>query len=256
MSVLEIYQFPCLKDNYGFLIHDEEAQVTATIDTPEVSAIENALKEKGWNLTHILNTHHHQDHAGGNKALKKHWDAFIIGPKGEEKKIPGIDRAVGDGDRVMFGTHEAIVLDVPGHTSGHIAYWFAQDKAAFVGDTLFVMGCGRLFEGTPQQMWNSLQKLMAMPDDTKIYCAHEYTQSNVRFALSVEPDNQALQIRAREVDQARARNEPTVPTTMGAERATNPFLRPDSPSLQAAIGKSGATLVDVFAETRRLKDRF
>lgn len=254
-DILEIHQFPCLNDNYGYLVHEPTSGATAAIDTPEVEPILKALDEKGWRLTHILNTHHHYDHAGGNEALKAATGCQIIGPKNEAAKIPGIDLPVGEGDEVTLGAVTAQVLDVPGHTAGHIAYYFAEAGVAFVGDTLFALGCGRLFEGTPEQMWTSLQKLMALPDDTVVYCAHEYTQANARFALSVEPENAALVTRAKEIDAARAAGRPTVPTTIGLEKATNPFLRPMSPDLQAHVAASGS-LVDVFAETRARKDRF
>ena len=256
MPVLQIHQFPCLSDNYGYLVHDPENQLTATIDTPEVSAIEEALAEKGWNLTHILNTHHHFDHAGGNVELKEKTGCQIIGPRAEAARIPGIETPVGDGDTVTFGGVTAKVFDVPGHTSGHIAYWFESEGVAFVGDTLFALGCGRLFEGTAAQMWDSLQKLMAMPDDTTIYCAHEYTQANAAFALSVEPGNEALVARSADIDRLRAAGTPTVPTTLKLEKDTNPFLRPMSQNLQETIGMVGGDLVDVFAETRRRKDNF
>lgn len=256
MAPIEIYMFPCLQDNYGFLLHDEETGVTATVDTPEVEVILGALREKGWNLTHILNTHHHPDHAGGNLAIKEKTGCRIIGPRADAARIPGIDEQVGEGDEFRLGGHPVRVFDTPGHTRGHIVYYLPEDRAAFVGDTLFAMGCGRLFEGTPEQMWTSLQKLMQWPDDTSIYCAHEYTQANARFALSVEPDNEALVERARQVDALRARNEPTVPTTMGIEKATNPFLRPMSPEISARVGLDGADLVEVFARTRALKDAF
>ncbi|MFA7638873.1 MAG: hydroxyacylglutathione hydrolase, partial [Parvibaculum sp.] len=174
MARLEIHQFPCLNDNYGYLVHEPSTGMTAAIDTPEVAPILAALTEKGWKLTHILNTHHHFDHAGGNTGLKEKTGCVVIGPKGEKHKIPGIDRAVGEGDVVELGAARARVIDVPGHTAGHIAYSFDEDRVAFVGDTLFALGCGRLFEGTPAQMWTSLGKLMALPDDTTVYCAHEY----------------------------------------------------------------------------------
>ena len=253
---LQIHQFPCLTDNYAWLVHEPEANVTAVVDTPEVPAILRALDETGWPLTHILNTHWHPDHAGGNEELKAKTGCQIIGPRAEAARIPGIERQVGDGDEVKFGNATAKVFDVPGHTAGHIAYWFAQDKVAFVGDTLFALGCGRLFEGTAQQMWISLQKLMALPPETRVYCAHEYTQSNARFALSVDPDNAALAARAKEIDAMRARGIPTVPSSIGLELATNPFLRPMSESLQRSLGMVGADAVAVFAETRRRKDNF
>ncbi len=253
---LEVHMFPCLSDNYGFLIHDPEGDVTAVIDTPEVAPINAALEEKGWKLTHILNTHHHFDHAGGNEVLKAQWACTIVGAANDAARIPGIDVRVADGERLSFGSTEARVIETPGHTTGHIAYYFPEDGVAFVGDTLFALGCGRLFEGTPEQMWNSLKKLMALPDETVVYCAHEYTQSNAAFALSVEPDNADLLARAEEIDRLRAAGEPTVPTTIGLEKATNPFLRPDSPNLQATVGLDDGDLVAVFAETRRRKDSF
>ena len=253
---LQIHQFPCLSDNYSWLVHEPEANVTAVVDTPEVPAILRALDETGWPLTHILNTHWHPDHAGGNEELKAKTGCQIIGPRAEAARIPGIERQVGDGDEVKFGNATAKVFDVPGHTAGHIAYWFAEDKVAFVGDTLFALGCGRLFEGTAQQMWTSLQKLMALPPETRVYCAHEYTQSNARFALSVDPENAALVARAKEIDAMRAKGIPTVPSSIGLELATNPFLRPISESLQRSLGMAGADPVAVFAETRRRKDNF
>lgn len=253
---LDIHMFPCLNDNYGFLIHDAESGSTATIDTPEAAAINAALEEKGWSLTHILNTHHHFDHAGGNEALKARWGCTIVGAAIDAERIPGIDVQVHDGESFQFGNTSATVLEVPGHTSGHIAYYFADDGVAFVGDTLFALGCGRLFEGSPEQMWQSLGKLMALPDDTVVYCAHEYTQANAAFALSVEPDNRNLNERAEEIASLRAKGVPTVPTTIGLEKATNPFLRPDSADLQKTLGMAGGDLVEVFAETRRRKDHF
>lgn len=256
MARLEIHQFPCLSDNYGFLIHDDASGVTASIDTPEVDPILRALEEKGWQLTHILNTHWHPDHAGGNEDLRDRTGCRIIGPAGESARIPSLEQAVREGDILDLGGHEVRVLDVPGHTAGHIAYWLPQDEVVFVGDTLFALGCGRLFEGTPQQMWTSLRKLMALPADTTVYCAHEYTQSNARFALSVDPDNPDLRERAAKIDLARAAGRFTVPTTIAEELRTNPFLRAAEPSFQRAIGMSGADPVEVFAETRRRKDHF
>ncbi len=256
MNNLEVLQIPCLSDNYGYLIHDAQNNMTATIDTPEVGPINAALARQGWKLTHILNTHHHYDHAGGNLELKEKWDCTIVGSKRDAARIPGIDVEVDDGDIYRFGGFDASVFDVSGHTIGHIAYYFAEANKLFCGDALFALGCGRLFEGTPAQMWESLQKLSALPDETSVYCAHEYTQSNARFALSVEPQNDALQKRAEQIAALRAKNQPTVPSTMGLEKATNPFLRPMSADLQATLRMSGAPLVDVFAETRRRKDSF
>lgn len=256
MSTLEIHMFPCLQDNYGFLIQDSETGQTAVIDTPEVAAIEAALAERGWQLTYILNTHHHFDHAGGNLELKRKTGCSIVGPRADATRIPGIDIEVGEGDVFALGRQLATVYDTPGHTRGHIVYHFAEAKVAFVGDTLFAMGCGRLFEGTPAQMWSSLQKLMRWPDETRIYCAHEYTQRNGHFALSVEPGNLDLQARVAEVDRLRAQGVPTVPTSLGLEKLTNPFLRPMSRHLQETVGLPDAPLVEVFAKTRELKDQY
>ncbi|MCP5180818.1 MAG: hydroxyacylglutathione hydrolase [Pseudomonadales bacterium] len=253
---LEVHQFLCLSDNYGYLLHDPVSGQTAAVDSPDAEAINGALQAKGWTLTHIFNTHHHFDHAGGNEALKARWGCEIVGAANDAARIPGIDRQVGDGDNFLFGGVTVQVLEVPGHTSGHIAYYLPSEGIAFVGDTLFVLGCGRLFEGTPAQMWHSIGKLMALPDSTVLYCAHEYTQSNARFALSVEPDNAALVARSAEIDALRDKGQPTVPTTVAREKATNPFVRATSLALQRTLGMEGAAAVDVFAETRRRKDNF
>ena len=253
---LQVHQFPCLNDNYGYLVHDPQTGVTATIDTPEVAPINAALEEMHWELTHILNTHHHFDHAGGNEALKEQWGCTIVGAANDAARIPGIDVEVSDGEAFEFGSATATVLEVPGHTTGHIAFYFGDSGIAFVGDTLFALGCGRLLEGTPMQMWSSLQKLMALPDETTVYCAHEYTQANAAFAVTVEPNNADLAERVRQIDELRAEGKPTVPTTIGLERATNPFVRPMSADLQATVGLPGGDLVEVFAETRRRKDNF
>jgi len=256
MATLEVHQFSCLSDNYGYLIHDPDGGVTASIDTPEVAPINAALEEKGWTLTHIFNTHHHFDHAGGNEELKERWGCTIVGSRDDASRIPGIDQQMGDGDTFYFGNHAVQVFDVSGHTIGHVAYYFAEAAKLFCGDALFALGCGRLFEGSPAQMWTSLQKLIALPDATGVYCAHEYTAANAAFALSVEPQNDDLQQRSKEIEALRADNKPTVPSTMGLEKATNPFLRPMSADLQANLDMVGAELVDVFAETRRRKDHF
>lgn len=256
MSQLEIAQFPCLSDNYAFLLHAPDAGLTAAIDTPDAAAIEAEVARRGWRLTHVFNTHHHADHAGGNLYLKEKTGCRIIGPRADAARIPGIDEGVGDGDTIDFGGHRIEVFDTPGHTRGHIVYFVPDAKAGFVGDTLFALGCGRLFEGSPAEMWQSLEKITRWPDDTRIYCAHEYTLANAGFALSVEPENAALIARAREVAALRRAGRPTVPTTLGLEKATNPFLRPMSAALQAVVGLPGADPVTVFAQTRRLKDQF
>ena len=254
--MLDIRQFPCLADNYGYLVRDRATGRVAAIDTPDAGAIDQALASEGWRLTDIFNTHWHPDHAGGNLALKKKWSCRIVGPRGEAAKIPGLDDAVGEGDIVMLGASRGVVHDTPGHTLGHIVYHFAEDGAAFVGDTIFALGCGRLFEGTPEQMLASLSKIAAMPAETKLYCAHEYTQSNARFALTVDPENEALRARASAIDAARAKGRPTVPSTVAEELATNPFLRPENAGVQRAVNLGGANPVAVFAEVRRRKDQF
>ncbi|MBL8202244.1 MAG: hydroxyacylglutathione hydrolase [Chromatiales bacterium] len=256
MAALQIHQIPCLQDNYGYLVHDPASGLTASIDTPDAAAIESALAERGWQLDYILNTHHHFDHAGGNLALKAKTGCVIVGSRADAARIPGIDVLVGEGDQFSLGTHQARVLETSGHTVGHICYVFDADKAAFVGDTLFSLGCGRLFEGTPAQMWTSLQKLMALPDDVRVYCAHEYTQGNGRFAVTMEPQNAALAARVAEVAALRSAGRPTVPSTIGLEKATNPFLRPASAELRATLAMPAAPDADVLGETRRRKDRF
>ena len=237
---LTVHQFPCLSDNYGFLIRDEATGKTACIDTPEVAPILAELETLGWGLDFILNTHWHPDHAGGNAAIKEATGATIVGPA-EVRRIAPLDREVAGGDVVDLGETRLEVIESGGHTLGHIAFFAPADHKAFVGDTLFALGCGRLFEGTAEQMWASLQRLAALPDDTKVYCAHEYTASNARFALSVDasPD---LKARADQIFAARERGESTVPTTIGLEKATNPFLRAGDASR--------------FAEVRAAKDAF
>jgi hydroxyacylglutathione hydrolase len=256
MAEFVIHRIPVLKDNYVWLAHDPATAGTAVVDPAVAEPVLEALREKGWRLTHILNTHHHGDHVGGNAALKAATGATIVGPRADRDRIPGIEVEVGDGDIYAVGTQTARVFDVPGHTRGHIAYWFEASRALFCGDTIFMLGCGRLFEGTPQQMWRSISKLRALPPETRVYCAHEYTQSNARFALTVEPDNRELVERARRIDEMRARAEPTVPATLGEEIRTNPFLRADRPELQRAAGLAGRDPVAVFGEIRHRKDVF
>ena len=256
MTALQIHQIPCLQDNYGYLVHDPDSGLTASIDTPDADAILHALDERGWKLDWILNTHHHADHAGGNLALKAATGCVIVGNGADAARLPGIEVHVRDGDSFALGKHVARVIETPGHTTGHICYVFDDERVAFVGDTLFSLGCGRLFEGTPAQMWASLSKLLELPDDTRVYCAHEYTAANARFAVTMEPWSASLAARVREVAELRAKDKPTVPTTIGLEKATNPFLRPASPELRATLAMPDASDTEVFAETRRRKDRF
>ncbi|MGH1419699.1 MAG: hydroxyacylglutathione hydrolase [Hyphomicrobiaceae bacterium] len=254
MTTLEIHQFPCRSDNYGVLAHSAETNETASIDAPDANAVLAALEDKSWSLTHVFTTHHHNDHTEGNLALKQQTGATIFGPKAEADKIPGIDQAFGDGDAFEFAGHRVHVLDTPGHTAGHISYWLPDDNVAFVGDTLFAMGCGRLFEGTPAQMWASLQKIIALPTDTTIYCGHEYTQANAAFSLTVDPNNPTLRARAKEVEALRAAGKPTLPTKLDIELETNPFLRPDDPGIRATLNMPDAANEDVFAELRERKN--
>jgi hydroxyacylglutathione hydrolase len=254
MSPLAIELVPCLKDNYAYLVHDSEAGLTAVVDPSEPEPVKAALARHGWTATHILNTHHHFDHTGGNLPLKELFGAKVVGPEKDRERIPGIDEGVSEASPWRFGARTIPVLEIPAHTRAHIAFVF--DDAVFTGDTLFAMGCGRLFEGTPAMMWTSLSKLMALPDSTKVYCGHEYTQSNGRFALTLEPGNRDLVTRMREVDAARATDLPTIPTTIGLEKATNPFLRTRSPEIRRSLGLLHADDVDVFAETRKRKDNF
>ncbi len=251
---LTVTLVPCLKDNYAYLLADREAGLCAVVDPSEPEPVKAALAKAGLKLTHILNTHHHWDHTGGNQALKAELGAKVIGPGKDRDRIPGIDEGVSEDAPWAFGPHTARILEVPAHTKGAITFVFGD--IAFTGDTLFAMGCGRLFEGDPPTMWASLSKLMQLPDATKIYCGHEYTLSNGRFALTLEPGNTDLQARMREVEAARGRNEPTVPSTMGLEKKTNPFLRPSAPELRRTLGMENASDVEVFGETRRRKDSF
>ena len=252
--MLEIHQFACLSDNYGFLAHDPESGETACIDTPDAAAYLREAKAKGWAITQIWNTHWHPDHAGGNAAIVAATGCSVTGPAEVERLGTAPDRVVADGDTVTLGAHEARVIDVGGHTNGHIAYHFPDAGTAFVGDALFALGCGRMFEGTAPQFWASLSRLKALPPATTLYCAHEYTASNARFAVHADPDNAALKAYAADVAAKRARGEWTVPSRLDKELAANPFLRADDPALAARWG--GGDAVATFAALRAAKDSF
>ena len=248
--------FKCLSDNYGVLLHDPETGATASIDAPEAAAVEKALQETGWKLTDILVTHHHADHTAGIEELKAKYKCRVVAPAKEAAKIPAVDETVAQGDSVSVGKLAGTVLETPGHTLGHITYWFPQDHLAFVGDTLFSIGCGRLLEGTPEMMWDSLKKLRDLPNETLVYCGHEYTAANIRFALSIDQQNPVLEARAAQVKQLIEEGEPTIPVTIGDEKLANPFLRADVPDLAVDIGMAGKPATEVFAEIRGRKDRF
>jgi hydroxyacylglutathione hydrolase len=255
MATLQIHQFPCLSDNYGVLIHDAERGVTAAIDAPNAEQVRAALEEKGWKLSYILTTHHHGDHTDGNLALKAATGCVIIGPRAEAAKIPGIDTEVGEGDAFRLGSFQVHVLETPGHTLGHISYWIPAASVAFVGDTIFALGCGRVIEGTMEMMWASLAKLAKLPPATRLYCGHEYTASNAKFALGIEPGNAALVKRAEEVRKLRAEDKPTLPTRLDIELETNPFLRATSPEIRKNLGLETAPDWQVFAEVRERKNK-
>jgi hydroxyacylglutathione hydrolase len=252
----ETHIFLCLKDNYGVLLHDHSTGTTAAIDAPEAAPVEAALAEKGWRLTDILVTHHHADHTAGIAELKKKHLCRVVAPRKEAQKIQNIDVTVREGDVVQIGSLVGRVLETPGHTAGHVSYWFKSDKLAFVGDTLFSVGCGRIIEGTPEMMWQSLLKIRNLPADTQLYCGHEYTAANVHFALTVEPKNMALRTRAEEVLRLVEQKKPTIPTTVQQEKSFNPFLRADLHSVGASIGMEGANAESVFATIRARKDKF
>jgi hydroxyacylglutathione hydrolase len=252
---LEIHLFPCLSDNYGVLVRDPDRGVVAAIDAPSADDVRKALQDTGWRLTYILTTHHHADHTAGNLALKAETDCVIIGPRGEAAKIPGLDTPVGEGDAFRLGGYQVEVFETPGHTLGHISYHIPQANVAFVGDTLFTMGCGRVIEGTMEQMWSSLGKVAALPPETMIYSGHEYTLSNAKFCLSMEPENNALSARLAEVEALRAAGKATVPSRLDQELATNVFLRVKSAAVRKRLGLEGVEDWKVFAELRERKNR-
>ncbi len=251
----EIRLFPCLSDNYGYLIHDPATKTTASIDAPEAAPIIEALEREGWTLTDILVTHHHADHVGGIGELKKKYNCRVVAPHDKGAAIPLVDERVKEGAIVKVGNLTARVLETPGHTLDHISYVFDADRALFCADTLFSIGCGRVFEGTYPMMWGSLLKLRALPNDMRIYCGHEYTASNVKFALGIEPNNPALKARADEVAKLRAANQPTVPTLIRDEKEANVFLRADVPSVAAAVGLADRSPAEVFGEIRERKNK-
>lgn len=255
--MLTIDCLPSLTDNYTYLLHESSSGETAAIDPSEPEPVLAALAKNDWQLTYVFNTHHHNDHVGGNLQLKQATGCKIVGAATDQTRIPGIDIALHDGELIRLGEQVFQVITTPGHTSSHIVYYCADSHALFCGDTLFSLGCGRLFEGTAEQMWHSLQKLKALPGNTRVYCAHEYTQANGRFALTLEADNKDLQQRLAEVKALRANDQPTLPSTIALEMATNPFLREDSVSIRKAVSASTDDgPIEVFTKIRKLKDRF
>ncbi len=256
MKALELEIFLCRSDNFGVLLHCHESNLTASIDAPEYAPIVAMADRRGWNINYILTTHHHGDHVEANLALKDRYQCEIVGPRDEAVAIPGIDRAVGDGDSFDLGGHVVQVIETPGHTAGHVCYHFPDSKLLFAADTLFALGCGRLFERPAADMWHSLQKLAALPDETAVYFGHEYTLANARFALTIDPDNERLKVRAGEIEALRAEGKFTIPTTIGLEKETNPFLRASDPAIRRNLLMEGRTNEEVFAEIRRRKDHF
>lgn len=252
----DLITIPCLADNYAFLLQDGESGEVAVIDVPEAGPIKAALAERGWTLSQVWLTHHHWDHVDGLKDLLADHPARVVGAKADAHRLPDLDLAVAEGDRVQLGSLEAEIFDVSGHTVGHIAFYVPGAQAAFTADSLMALGCGRLFEGTPEQMWESMQKLIGLPPETIICSGHEYTASNAKFALTVDPDNATLISRSAEIDAARAKGAPTVPSKLSTELETNPFLRPADPGIRKMIGMQNASDAAVFAEIRKRKDNF
>jgi hydroxyacylglutathione hydrolase len=254
---MSVHQYLCLTDNYGALVHDSTTGRTACVDAPEARPTLAALAERGWNLSDVLITHHHADHIQGVPELKTKFPALKVwGPAKDSARIPFLDNPVAEGDYARVGSIAAKIIETPGHTLGHITYYFEEDEIAFCGDTLFSLGCGRAFETPYAVLWSSLVKLASLPGETQLYCGHEYTEANGRFAATIEPDNPILQARIDEVARLRAARRPTLPTTVAAELAANPFLRVEEPAVQAAVGMKGADPAAIFAEIRARKDRF
>ncbi|GAV88581.1 Lactamase_B domain-containing protein [Cephalotus follicularis] len=256
-SSLQIELVPCLRDNYAYLLHDVDTGTVGVVDPSESVPVINALSKKNRNLTYILNTHHHHDHTGGNAELKARYGAKVIGSGIDRDRIPGIDIVLNDGDKWMFAGHEVHVIDTPGHTQGHISFYFPKSGVIFTGDTLFSLSCGKLFEGTPEEMLSSLQKITSLPDNTDIYCGHEYTLSNAKFALSIEPNNEALQSYAAHVAHLRNKGLPTIPTALKLEKLCNPFLRTSSTEIRQSLGiPATANDAEALGVIRRAKDKF
>jgi len=254
--MLEIQQIPVLNDNYIYLIHDSLSKETAVIDPAVASPVIEVLKENNWRLTYLLNTHHHSDHVGGNLELKQQTQCQIVGAAIDEHRIPGIDQKVQEGDTLKIGSYTIEIINCAGHTTGHIAFYIPEANALFCGDTLFAMGCGRLFEGSAEQMQHSLAKFSALPLNTQIYCAHEYTLANSRFALSVEPHNNDLLTSIEHIKKLTANKQATIPTTLEQELATNPFLRTSSPEIKESLAMPNASNLEIFTELRERKNSF
>ncbi len=254
---LEIVTVPCLADNYAFLAHDSTTKQTAVIDVPDATPILTAAENRGWAIDYILITHHHADHVSGVAGvLRTYPNAQVVGARDDAERLPPLDLAVAEADMISIGNEQGTVIDVSGHTIGHIAYHFATSSVVFTADSLMAMGCGRVFEGTMRQMWESLNKLAKLPSDTLVCSGHEYALANARFALTVDPENDRLKDRATQIEKMRERSEATVPSMLSNELLTNPFLRATDPSIQAQLGMIGANAAEVFAEIRRQKDRF
>lgn len=256
MAKLEIEMIPALSDNYVYLAHEPDSGETAVVDPAEAGPVLEAAKARGWRISHILNTHHHADHTAGNLEVREATGAPIVGPSYDAERIPGITQELSEGDTYKVGAAELKVFFTPGHTRGHISLWFHNAEVLFSGDTLFSLGCGRLFEGSAEDMWTSLKKLRDLPEATRVYCGHEYTETNARCALTCDPDNAALKARAEEVFSLRKEGKPTIPSTLGVERATNPFLRADDPAVAKAVGLEGADPVEVFAALRERRNNY
>lgn len=252
----ELVTVPCLEDNYAFIVHEAETNTTLLVDVPEADPIRAALSERGWTLTHVLFTHHHWDHVDGWNNLRKTHSAITIGAQADEHRLPALDMTINDGDTIQIGSEVCQVFDVSGHTVGHIAVYMPTAKIVFTADSLMALGCGRLFEGTPAQMWESLCKLMSLPKDTLVCSGHEYTTGNAKFAITVDPDNIALRSRMDEIQEKRAKNIPTVPSLLSEELATNPFLRADDHNIRKTLGMLDESDAQVFARIRQLKDNF